>query len=58
MGGDVGRVTPYPTAVAEYVAHLVRTIDHPLAGSGSSSTARRARRATPARRRSRTPAPT
>jgi phosphoglucosamine mutase len=31
-GGDVGRVTPYPTAVAEYAAHLVRTIDHPLVG--------------------------
>ena len=32
VGGDVGRVTPYPTAVEEYAAHLVRTIDHPLAG--------------------------
>jgi phosphoglucosamine mutase len=31
-GGDVGLVTPYPTAVAEYAAHLVRTIDHPLVG--------------------------
>jgi phosphoglucosamine mutase len=31
-GGDVGRITPYPTAVEEYAAHLVRTIDHPLAG--------------------------
>ncbi len=31
-GADVGRVTPYPTAIAEYASHLVRTIDHPLAG--------------------------
>ncbi len=31
-GGAVGRVTPYPTAVEEYAAHLVRTIEHPLAG--------------------------
>ena len=30
--GAVGRVTPYPAGLAEYVAHLVRTIDHPLAG--------------------------
>ncbi len=32
VGGDVGRVTPYPAAVSQYAAHLVRTIDHPLAG--------------------------
>ena len=32
VGGDVGRVTPYPSAVSQYVGHLVRTIDHPLAG--------------------------
>jgi phosphoglucosamine mutase len=32
VGGHVGRVTPYPRAVSEYAAHLVRTIDHPLAG--------------------------
>jgi len=25
-------VTPYPWAVSQYAAHLVRTIDHPLAG--------------------------
>jgi len=31
-GAQVGRVTPYPTAVGEYTAHLVRTIDHPLTG--------------------------
>ncbi len=31
-GGQVGRVTPYPAAVGEYSAHLVRTIDHPLTG--------------------------
>jgi phosphoglucosamine mutase len=31
-GADVGRVTVYPTAVEEYAAHLVRSIDHPLAG--------------------------
>ena len=31
-GAHVGMVTPYPTAVAEYAAHLVRTIDHPLVG--------------------------
>jgi phosphoglucosamine mutase len=31
-GGDIGRVTPYPSAVDDYTAHLVRTIDHPLAG--------------------------
>jgi phosphoglucosamine mutase len=32
VGGSVGRVTPYPTAVDEYAAHLVRSIDHPLVG--------------------------
>jgi phosphoglucosamine mutase len=31
-GAGVGRVEPHPTAVAEYAAHLVRTIEHPLAG--------------------------
>src|SRR3954465_3320360 len=31
-GGDVGRVTGYATALEEYAAHLVRSIDHPLAG--------------------------
>jgi phosphoglucosamine mutase len=32
VGGRVGRVTPYPQAVQEYAAHLVRSIEHPLAG--------------------------
>jgi phosphoglucosamine mutase len=32
VGSGVGRVTPYPWAVSQYTAHLVRTIDHPLAG--------------------------
>ena len=32
VGGDVGRVTPYPAAVSQYAAHLVRTIDHPARG--------------------------
>jgi len=32
VGGDVGRVTPYATAVEEYVAHLVRTLARPLDG--------------------------
>lgn len=31
-GAGVGRVTPYPHAVEEYAAHLVRSIDHPLVG--------------------------
>jgi phosphoglucosamine mutase len=31
-GGAVGRVTTYPSAVEEYAAHLVRSIDHPLVG--------------------------
>lgn len=31
-GAAVGRVAQHPTAVQEYAAHLVRTIDHPLAG--------------------------
>ena len=31
-GADVGRVRTHPTAVAEYAAHLVSTIDRPLAG--------------------------
>ena len=26
VGGDVGRVTPHPTAIDEYVAHLVATV--------------------------------
>ena len=32
VGSGVGRVTPYPWAVSQYAAHLVRTIDHPLTG--------------------------
>ncbi len=32
VGGNVGRVTPYPAAIEEYAAHLVRSIDHPLVG--------------------------
>ena len=32
VGGDVGRVTPYVEALDDYAAHLVRAIDHPLAG--------------------------
>src|SRR5262245_44742299 len=31
-GGAVGRVMQHPSAVQEYAAHLVRSIDHPLAG--------------------------
>ncbi len=31
-GGDVGRVSPHPTAVEQYAAHLVSTVRHPLAG--------------------------
>ena len=31
-GAAVGRVKPHPTAVEEYAAHLVRSIEHPLAG--------------------------
>ncbi len=31
-GAAVGRVTPYARTVEEYAAHLVRTIDRPLAG--------------------------
>ena len=31
-GGDVGEINHYPTAVDEYAAHLVRTIEHPLTG--------------------------
>jgi phosphoglucosamine mutase len=31
-GGDVGRVRPHPTAVMEYAAHLVSTIDNRLDG--------------------------
>ncbi len=31
-GGEVGRVWTHETAVDEYAAHLVRTIEHPLAG--------------------------
>ncbi|WP_110240735.1 phosphoglucosamine mutase [Nocardioides gilvus] len=31
-GADVGRVTVHPTAVDDYARHLVRTIEHPLAG--------------------------
>ncbi|WP_395691147.1 phosphoglucosamine mutase [Nocardioides sp.] len=32
LGADVGRVTPYATAVQEYVDHLLSTIEAPLAG--------------------------
>lgn len=32
LGADVGRVTPYAEALDDYAAHLVRAIDHPLAG--------------------------
>jgi len=32
VGGAVGTVRAHPTAVEEYAAHLVRTIDHPLVG--------------------------
>src|SRR5215218_5774727 len=32
VGASVGRVHHHPTAVDEYAAHLVRSIDHPLAG--------------------------
>ena len=31
-GAAVGRVSPYPAAVSEYAAHLVRTTTKPLAG--------------------------
>jgi phosphoglucosamine mutase len=31
-GGDVGRVRVHATAIEEYAAHLVGTVDHPLAG--------------------------
>src|SRR5690606_21717903 len=31
-GAEVGRVSVHPTAVEEYASHLVRSIDHPLAG--------------------------
>ena len=31
-GADVGEVNHYTTAVDEYAAHLVRTIEHPLTG--------------------------
>jgi phosphoglucosamine mutase len=31
-GGDVGRVTPYPAGIGEYVSHLIRTTTRPLAG--------------------------
>ena len=32
VGAGVGRVEDHPTAAAEYAAHLVRSIDHPLVG--------------------------
>ncbi|MGL5809811.1 MAG: phosphoglucosamine mutase [Nocardioides sp.] len=32
VGAEVGRITPYAEAIDDYAAHLVRTIDHPLAG--------------------------
>ena len=31
-GGGVGRIITYPTPVADYAAHLVRSIAHPLVG--------------------------
>ncbi|WP_343901203.1 phosphoglucosamine mutase [Nocardioides aquaticus] len=31
-GADVGRVTPYGPTVEDYAAHLVRTVERPLAG--------------------------
>ena len=31
-GADVGRVSVYDDALGDYTAHLVRTIEHPLAG--------------------------
>ncbi|MGD9959057.1 phosphoglucosamine mutase [Nocardioides sp.] len=31
-GGAVGTVTAYPSGIDEYAAHLVRSIEHPLAG--------------------------
>lgn len=31
-GGGVGRVTPYPSGIDEYVSHLIRTTTRPLAG--------------------------
>ncbi len=31
-GADVGTVTTYETGIDEYAAHLVRSIEHPLAG--------------------------
>ena len=39
-GADVGRVRDLPDAADEYVAHLLGTVDRPLTGSPSSSTAR------------------
>ncbi len=32
VGSAVGTVSAYPTGLDEYAAHLVRTIEHPLAG--------------------------
>ncbi len=32
VGAGIGRVEDHPTAAAEYAAHLVRSIDHPLVG--------------------------
>jgi phosphoglucosamine mutase len=32
VGAAVGEVSTHPTAVEEYAAHLVRTIEHPLTG--------------------------
>ncbi|VXB00651.1 phosphoglucosamine mutase [Nocardioides sp. AX2bis] len=31
-GADIGRVTPYGPTVEDYAAHLVRTVERPLAG--------------------------
>ena len=32
QGGAVGRVSPYPDAIDDYVDHLIYSIDHPLVG--------------------------
>ena len=44
VGADVGRVEDHPTAVAEYAAHLVRSIDHPLRRAARRPRLRRGRR--------------
>ena len=58
-GSAVGTVRPHPTAVDEYAAHLVRSIDHPLAGLQGRGRLRRGRGlGGRTRGRSPTPAPT